>query len=124
MKTRRDDQPSYVTRDGSLIRELMHPAQHPVRRQSLAEATVPAGGRTLLHLHRATEELYHVVAGAGIMTLGSESFPVGPGDTVLIPPGTPHCVAAGTDGALVILCACSPAYSHEDTEMLEEDRGE
>lgn len=121
MRTRREDQPAYVTKDGSRIRELMHPSQHAVHRQSLAEATVPAGGRTLLHRHRETEELYHVAAGAGVMTLGNESFPVGPGDTVLISPGTPHCVAAGPDCALVILCACSPAYAHEDTEILEAD---
>ena len=28
---------------------------------------------------------------------------------------------AGAEAALVILCACSPAYSHEDTELLAGD---
>ena len=49
----------YITKDGSIIRELMHPSVHGNPNQSLAEATVPAGGKTLLHKHRITEEIYH-----------------------------------------------------------------
>lgn len=122
MKTRYEDIAAYVTKDGSLIRELMHPAQHGGRAQSLAEATVPAGMRTVLHRHRVTEELYHVTAGRGRMTLGDDRFDVTAGDTVLIPPGTRHCIEATGCEALVILCCCSPAYAHEDTELLEDER--
>ncbi|MDD3519521.1 MAG: cupin domain-containing protein [Chromatiales bacterium] len=116
--TRYVDIPAYVTRDGSLIRELMHPLHHGVRAQSLAEAEVAPGARTALHRHPKSEELYHVTAGRGRMTLGEETFPIAAGDTVCIPPGTPHCVE--NDGAepLRILCACTPAYAHEDTELL------
>lgn len=39
--------PAYRTKDGSEIRELMHPAVYGNRVQSLAEATVPVGARTL-----------------------------------------------------------------------------
>lgn len=117
MKTRYADIPAYVTRDGSTIRELLHPSVSPVRNQSLAEAVVAPGGRTLLHRHLRTEEIYHVVSGGGIMVLGAEQFSIAVGDSVLIPPGTAHCVEASGDG-LVILCCCSPAYSHEDTELL------
>ncbi len=119
MKTRLADIAPYITRDGSEIRELMHPGHHGNRAQSLAEAVVPAGARTLLHRHRESEELYHVTAGEGILTLGSEKLKVSPGDTALIPPGTPHCIEATGAEALHILCCCSPAYRHEDTEVLE-----
>jgi mannose-6-phosphate isomerase-like protein (cupin superfamily) len=118
MHTRHADIPAYVTKDGSVIRELMHPDHHPVRNQSLAEATVPPGAETLAHIHRITEELYHVTAGSGRMTLGAETFPVAAGDTVLIPPGTPHRIANTGDAPLTILCCCSPAYAHEDTELV------
>lgn len=113
------EQDAYTTLDGSRIRELMHPAHHGVRHQSLAEATVPPGGRTRLHRHLRTEELYHVTAGAGRMTLGVDHFPVQAGDTVLIAPGTPHCIMNTGAGPLIILCCCSPAYDHGDTELLE-----
>ena len=109
----------YVTKDGSIIRELMHPAVHGNLAQSLAHAIVPKGKRTLLHRHPNTEELYHVVGGRGRMTLGKDTYPVEPGDTVLIRPGTPHCIEAIGSTPLRILCCCSPAYSHEDTELLE-----
>ena len=117
-KPRLADIPAYVTKDGSGIRELMHPDRHGCRNQSLAEAVVPAGTRTLLHRHLTSEELYHITAGEGILTLGAEKVRVSPGDTVLIPPGTPHCIEASGAEALHILCCCSPAYRHEDTEIL------
>lgn len=113
--------PPYRTKDGSEIRELMHPTVHGNRAQSLAEATVPAGTRTLRHRHQRTEELYHITAGRGLMTLGDDRFPVAVGDTVCIPPGTPHCIEALGDGPLRLLCCCAPAYAHDDTELLEED---
>lgn len=119
MKTRYADAPAFPTKDGSEIRELMHPAMHGVRNQSLAEATVPPGTRTLLHRHLATEEIYHVTAGSGRMRLGNEALDVVAGDTVLIPPGTPHCIEATGAASLRILCCCSPAYAHDDTELLE-----
>jgi mannose-6-phosphate isomerase-like protein (cupin superfamily) len=113
--------PSYITKDGSTIRELMHPDQHDSRHQSLAEAVVPPGSKTQLHRHQQTEEIYHITQGRGMMTLGDHVFAVEPGDTVVIVPNTPHCIenTAATD--LHILCACSPAYSHDDTELLESE---
>jgi mannose-6-phosphate isomerase-like protein (cupin superfamily) len=110
--------PAYITRDGSSIRELMHPSVHGNNKQSLAEASVPPGGSTLLHRHRESEELYHIIAGSGRMTLGDEEFAIVPGDTLLIPPGTAHCLHNTGSEPLRLLCCCSPAYRHEDTEII------
>jgi mannose-6-phosphate isomerase-like protein (cupin superfamily) len=118
MKTAYRDIAPFTTKDGSTIRELMHPATHGNRHQSLAEAVVAPGATTRLHRHRGSEELYLITAGTGRMTLGSETFDVAPGDTVCIPPGTPHCIENTGAGPLHILCACSPPYSHDDTELL------
>lgn len=110
---------AFVTKDGSLIRELLHPTVHGNDKQSLAEAVVAAGKKTQLHQHGQTEELYHITAGQGLMTLGAETFNVVAGDTLCIPPGTPHCIENTGEEALVFLCCCAPAYSHEDTQLLE-----
>lgn len=118
MKSRYADIAPYVTKDGSEIRELMHPAAHGNRAQSLAEATVPPGATTALHRHRTSEEIYCFTGGAGWMTLGSREFAVAAGDTVCIPPGTPHRVRNTGTAPMTILCACAPPYSHEDTELL------
>jgi mannose-6-phosphate isomerase-like protein (cupin superfamily) len=118
MKTVYRDIVPFPTKDGSTIRELMHPDTHGNRRQSLAEAVVTPGATTRLHRHRRSEELYHITAGVGCMTLGTESFEVLPGDTICIPPGTAHCIENTGGEPLHILCACSPPYSHDDTELL------
>ena len=109
----------YVTKDGSEIRELMHPAHHGNRAQSLAEASVASGKRTVLHRHALTEEIYHLTQGRGRMTLGEDRFEVKAGDTVCVRPGMPHCIENIGGEPLRILCACSPAYAHDDTELLE-----
>lgn len=119
MKTRYAEALPFVTRDGSEIRELMHPVRHGGQQQSLAEAIIAPGERTQLHCHRRSEEIYHVTSGSGQMTLGEARFAIGVGDTVRIDPGVPHCVEASGTVPLHILCACSPPYSHEDTSLLE-----
>jgi mannose-6-phosphate isomerase-like protein (cupin superfamily) len=111
----------YVTKDGSTIRELIHPSIHGSRNQSLAEATVPPDSRTRLHWHQITEEIYFILKGRGLMTLGEEVFPVKMGDSVLIPPGKPHRLENTGRSPLKVLCACSPAYSHKDTELIHEE---
>jgi len=109
---------SYITQDGSHIRELMHPTIHGNREQSLAEATVPAGGMTHLHRHRKSEELYHITQGYGIMVLGNEHIAVSAGDTVFIPQGIAHRIENTGDSVLILLCSCSPPYARDDTEIM------
>lgn len=117
-RTRYSDSPAFETKDGSEIRELMHPRVHGNKRQSLAEARVAPGQVTALHRHRTSEELYHVTAGRGHMTLGGRGFEIGVGDTIAISPGTAHCVRNTGSETLVILCCCSPPYADDDTELL------
>lgn len=118
MLTRYLEQTPFRTKDGSEIRELLHPSVHGNANQSLAEARVEPGATTALHRHLLSEEIYHVTAGEGLMTLGDQSFVVEPGDSICIAPGTAHRIRNAGSGVLVILCCCSPAYSHEDTELL------
>jgi mannose-6-phosphate isomerase-like protein (cupin superfamily) len=115
-----DDLASFTTLDGSTIREIAGPAWTPARNQSLAEATVPVGGRTVAHYHRTTEELYFFSAGSGRMTLGDDEREVTAGDCVVIPPGQVHQLVNTGDEPLVLLCCCAPAYSHEDTVLVDD----
>ena len=118
MHTRYRQQTAFRTKDGSEIRELMHPAVHAGSKQSLAEARVTNGSATALHRHHRSEEIYHVTAGEGLMTLDDEQFAILPGDSILIAPGTAHCVRNTRKDDLVILCCCSPPYADADTELL------
>lgn len=115
---RRDSLPAYVTRDGSTIREWVAPGTLG-RRQTLAEATVPAGTATLAHYHRESEEIYLVTAGTGRLRLGDEEAEIAAGDCVVIPPGVVHQLHADPGADLVVVCSSVPPYSHEDTVLVE-----
>ena len=108
----------FITKDGSEIRELAGlPTGNSVN-QSLAQATVPAGSATEAHFHRVTEEIYFFTGGAGRMILGEQESQVREGDCVVIPPGLPHQLINEADEPLVLLCCCSPPYSHDDTVLV------
>jgi len=120
IKSEYESAPAYVTKDGSTIRELIHPSRHgPELAMSLAEAAISPGGETLRHRHTVFQEIYHFLRGEGIMFLGKDSFPVKEGDSVLIPAGMPHKVRNTGSAPLRILCCCAPPYTHEETELLE-----
>ncbi len=111
----RDDATPFVTADGSTIRSLLDRTTAPVRQQSLAEATIAAGAATTRHYHRVAEEIYYLVAGHAEIEIDGERAWVGSGDAILIPAGSWHQITAAADGAIRMLCCCSPPYSHDDT---------
>ena len=117
-RVRLEDRESFITADGSSIRELAGIPSGNAINQSLAEATVPPGGETVEHFHRTSEEIYHFIAGAGRMRLGSEEADVRAGDTVVIAPGLRHKLFNPGTEPLVLLCCCAPPYSDEDTVLL------
>lgn len=108
-----ETQTPFTTKDGSTIRSILDRANAPVRNQSLAEATVPAGVTTQRHYHRVSEEFYFILEGSGKMTVGATTREVEPGDAILIPCGEWHSIEATT--TLRFLCCCAPPYSHDDT---------
>ena len=110
---------SYETLDGSFIRELIRPEREGSKNLSLAEATIAPGQATHRHLHRESEEVYYVLDGEGIVEVAAKKRKVRPGDSVLIPASAEHCAACVGDRPLRILCACSPPYRHQDTELTE-----
>ncbi|VAW67140.1 hypothetical protein MNBD_GAMMA08-1625 [hydrothermal vent metagenome] len=109
---------AYITQDGSEIRELMHPDSQGNKLQSLAEAIIKPDETTLLHKHIKSEEIYYILQGEGIMKRGEKNLLVKTGDSICIPPSTPHCIKNTGNKNLKILCCCSPAYAHSDTVML------
>lgn len=109
---------AFVTKDGSEIRELAGVPTGNSENQSLAEATVPPGGETEEHYHRASEEIYFFTHGRGRLRLDGDESDVAVGDTVVIPPGSRHKLRNTGAEPLRLLCCCSPPYSHEDTYLI------
>jgi quercetin dioxygenase-like cupin family protein len=74
------------------------------------------GERNKEHVHRYSEDTIHIIEGRGTaedLTHGIK-LPVGPGDTVHIPPGTWHAVAADLGERVVSVGGPCPA----DLDML------
>jgi len=109
LRNRERDAVPFTTKDGSTIREYLH-----TEAQSLAEASLGPGQATRRHYHARSEEIYLVVDGHGELEVEGETRPVGPGDAVLIPPGSRHELTAGSEGVR-LYCCCVPPYSDDDT---------
>jgi len=114
-----DQAPSFTTKDGSEIRELLAYRNSSIRAQSLAEARLPIGGSTQEHFHKVTEEIYYITHGLGKMRIENEMRDVQPGDAIAIPPGLKHKIWNTGAEPLRLLCCCAPAYEHSDTFITE-----
>jgi mannose-6-phosphate isomerase-like protein (cupin superfamily) len=114
-----DSVPSFITKDGSEIRELLAYRNSSIRNQSLAEARIPVGGSTEEHYHIRTEEIYYITTGVGRMRIDNEMRDVRPGDAIAIVPGKKHKIWNTGQEILKLLCCCAPAYEHSDTIITE-----
>ena len=112
-----NDVPSFTTKDGSEIRELLAHRNSCIRKQSLAEARLPIAGQTTPHYHPRTEEIYFITQGEGVMTIDEQHQAVGAGDAIAIPPGAVHHIRNTGIETLTFLCCCAPAYEHDDTVL-------
>jgi mannose-6-phosphate isomerase-like protein (cupin superfamily) len=115
----RNDCTAFVTKDGSIIRELLSHRNSSIRNQSLAEAIVGPGIQTAPHYHPKTEEIYYILSGSGTMHLAGASRSVGCGDAIAIPPGAVHWIENPFNEDLVFLCTCAPAYEDDDTVLVD-----
>jgi mannose-6-phosphate isomerase-like protein (cupin superfamily) len=107
----------FVAGDGSILREILHPAKANLKlRYSLAHAVVKAGQKTKLHQLR-TSEVYYILSGSGAMHIGDEVRKVGRGDTVYIPPKSRQWIENISKKSLEFICIVDPAWRAEDEKI-------
>jgi len=111
--------PSFITKDGSEIRELLAHRNSAIRNQSLAEARLEPGRSTVEHYHPVAEEIYFITKGRGRMRIETETREVGVGDAIAILPGKKHKLWNIGSETLHLLCCCAPGYEQTDTVMTE-----
>lgn len=100
----------FVAADLSEVRLLVDRANSAIASVSLAHATVAVGAETVWHRLDSTDEIYFILTGRGLVSVGDESREVRPGDTVWIPAGVPQKIRNLGPKPLAFLCACGPAY--------------
>jgi mannose-6-phosphate isomerase-like protein (cupin superfamily) len=102
------------TLHGSEIRPLIDRTTSAITQCSLAEETLLPGQEVTPHRHQTIEEIYYIVEGRGLMTVGDEQREVSAGDAVYIPPHHRHTLKnTGTEPIKLIL-VCGPAFFYED----------
>jgi len=112
-------QPWYTAPDRAVARQLFSPSNSRCTTMSLAEIVIPAGVAVREHFHKQHEEIYHIVAGHGLMTLNGNTTEVGPGDTVVVHIGERHKILAHKEADLEMLVASVPAWSEADLNFTE-----
>jgi len=102
------------TPHGSEIRPLIDRTTSTIERCSLAEEVLPVGAVIGRHHHLLTEEVYYILRGEGLMTVGDEIRKVAAGDAVFIPRGQMHTLENNGSEPITILLICGPAHRFDD----------
>ena len=98
----------------SEIRPLIDRTTSTITQCSLAEEVLPPGCSVTPHHHRQLEEIYYIMEGRGVMTVGDDEREVSAGDAVYIPRGNRHTLANTGTEAMKILLVCGPAFFYGD----------
>ncbi len=98
----------------SELRPLIDRTTSAITQCSLAEETLPPGAAVTPHHHRELEEIYYLIEGQGVMTVGDEQQAVSAGDAIYVPRGTRHTLKNTGDQPIRLLVTCGPAFFYED----------
>jgi len=113
--------PEFFTDERCWILELWNSDADPA--VSIARCRVEPGVTTERH-QLSVAERYVIVSGAGRVEVGDrEPRPVGPGDVVWIPAGSPQRITNTAEADLIFLAICTPRFGPETYQSLEDDRG-
>ena len=113
------DRPEFLAGDHTRLREVFHPAKHPLKLgYSLAHGTLAPGQRSKCHVLNSSE-VYYFLAGHGRFMIEDQVTTVGAGTILYVPPGSKQSLEnVGTD-AIEFLCIVDPAWKIEDERIVE-----
>ena len=86
---------------------------------SLAHVEMDPGNVSLPHRHHGFIEIYYILSGEGILSVGEENFSVKKDTVVEIPVGAVHFLANTGKENLCHLVICIPSFNPNDVEVLE-----
>ena len=81
---------------------------------TFGRCVLKAGHANFRHSHPNCEEILHVLSGRIVHSLGDDTFPMGPGDTVVIPPHVVHNASNDGDQAAIMTILFSTADRQTD----------
>lgn len=110
----RDRSAVIAQRPGSELRPLIDRTTSPITQCSLAEETLQPGCSVAPHHHREMEEIYYILAGSGVMSVGEEQREVAAGDAIYVPRGDKHTLENTGTEPIRLIVICGPAFRYED----------
>jgi mannose-6-phosphate isomerase-like protein (cupin superfamily) len=118
-KVRPSDRPEFVAGDYTRLREILHPAKHPLKLgYSLAHGTLAPGLRSKWHVLESSE-VYYFLAGEGQFTINDEVTSVEAGTALYVPPGGRQSLENTGTQTIEFLCLVEPAWTLEGEQILE-----
>jgi len=113
--SRKENAPRYRRDEGITSYLLVSARTTGAERLTTTLVEIEPGGRQRLHAHRP-EQTYHILEGAGIMTVGEETQRIHAGMSIFIPSNAPHALANDGEKTLRYFSAASPSFERSDLE--------
>ena len=105
--------------EGCYITELSNTPDDPDA--SIARARVKPGVATRWHRLAGTAERYYILSGKGSVEVGDlPSQEINPGDVIIIPPMCRQRITNTGAGDLIFLAICTPRFSQDVYEDIED----
>lgn len=114
---KKETAPRYVRPEGITSYLLVSPRTSCAEQLTTTLAVILPGGEQRIHSHRP-EQVYFIIEGNGLMTVGDQTQWVGPGDCVFIPSGQLHGLRNDDDIPLRYFSAAAPAYGPGHLEKI------
>jgi mannose-6-phosphate isomerase-like protein (cupin superfamily) len=118
--TKRSEAPSFSRQDG-LVSKVLHPTDEDLDTDlTVTWVEVEPGASQVRHSHDP-EQVYVVVAGEGVMSVGEDSSAVEAGDAIYIPSNAEHEITNTGEEPLEYVSVATPAFPTEDVEEFYEE---
>ena len=118
-KVRSPDRATFLAGHHTRLREVLHPAKHPLKLgYSLAHGTLAPGQRSKWHVLDSSE-VYYFIAGQGRFMIDDEVTSVEAGTTLYVPPGGRQSLENTGSADIEFLCLVDPAWKAEHERILE-----
>ena len=114
---KKETAPRYIRPEGITSYLLASPRTSSAEHLTTTLAVIQSGGEQRIHSHQP-EQVYFILEGNGLMTVGDEMQRVGPGDCVFIPSGQPHGLKNDGDETLRYFSAAASAYEPGHLEKI------
>lgn len=110
--------PEFIAGDATHLREILHPNNDPVKiGYSIAHAYIKPNKSSLPH--RLTgSEVYHIIAGIGIIYIDESKQTIQQGDTIYVPSGSLQSVKNTGDNDLIFICIVEPAWTADSESVI------